>query len=170
MEYYSEAIKAHYLDASALVKLVADDRNEEPGRKALREYYRQHAGFLATSHCVSEALNVLKVKHMYRHELSQEEYVDTIKRFITRVIGGKLEIDELPILSPKLLREAEILITKHGLDFIDCAQIVTVKHGRFSVLVGDSKSVLITADQKLARVARKEGVRVWECTSEAPPN
>ena len=169
MEYYSEAVKAHYLDASALVKLVADDRNEAPGREELRKYYRQHSGFLATSYCVSEALNVLKVKHMYRHELTKQEYLDTIKRFITGVIGGKLEIDELPILSPKLLQEAEILITKHTVDFIDCAQIVTVKHGRFSVLAGDSKSVLITADKELARVARQEGVRVWECTSEVPP-
>jgi len=169
LEYFSETIKAHYLDASALVKLVADDQKEEPGRKTLREYYRQHTGFLATSHCVSETLNVLKVKHMYRHELSQADYLDTISRFIKGIIGGKLQIDELPILSPKLLQEAEILISKYGLDFVDCAQIVTVKHGRFSVLVGDSKSVLITADKELAKVAKKEGVRVWECTTEVPP-
>jgi len=29
MDYY--AIKVHYFDASAIVKLVADDPNEEPG-------------------------------------------------------------------------------------------------------------------------------------------
>jgi hypothetical protein len=34
--YY--AIKVHYFDASALVKLVANDPDEEPGRSVLRKY------------------------------------------------------------------------------------------------------------------------------------
>jgi hypothetical protein len=33
MDYY--AVKVHYFDASALVKLVADDPDEEPGREIL---------------------------------------------------------------------------------------------------------------------------------------
>ena len=31
MDYY--AIRVHYVDASALVKLIADDPDEEPGRE-----------------------------------------------------------------------------------------------------------------------------------------
>jgi rRNA-processing protein FCF1 len=41
--------------------------------------------------------------------------------------------------------------------------------GQFKVLVGESQSILITADRELAKAARAEGVRVWECTSEAAP-
>jgi len=45
--------KMHHLDASALVKLVADDPDEEPGRAVLRQYYRDHPNRRATSYCVT---------------------------------------------------------------------------------------------------------------------
>jgi hypothetical protein len=52
------SVKAHYLDASALVKLVADDSDEEPGRDVLRKYYHEHSNRYATSYCITEALFV----------------------------------------------------------------------------------------------------------------
>ena len=75
----------------------------------------------------------------------------------------------MPILSPKLLTEADRLIKQYNLDFTDCIQIVTVLHGQYSILIGDSQSILITADRDLAKAARSEGARVWECTSEPWP-
>ena len=57
----------------------------------------------------------------------------------------------------------------HGLDFIDSIQIVTLLKGTYSGLVGTSQSLFITADRALAVAARKEGARVWDCTSEAAP-
>jgi predicted nucleic acid-binding protein len=158
MEGY--AVKAHYLDASALVKLVADDPDDEPGRTVIREYYQKHSSFMTTSHCVSEALSIFKVKFLYRKQIAQDDYVSCIRTFVKNIVGGKLEVDEMPILSPKLLSEAEVLIKKHNLDFIDCVQVVTILHGKYSVLSGDSKSVLITADKGLAKAARAEGARV----------
>lgn len=164
-----EAVKVHYLDASALVKLVADDEDDEPGRDALREYYRNDTNFMTTSHCLCEAFSIFKVKYLYRNKINQEEYLRYIKAFITNVVGGKLEIDDIPILSPKLLSEAENLIKKYNLDFIDSVQIVTILHGKYSVLCADSKSILITADGDLAKAARAEGARVWNCKSERSP-
>jgi hypothetical protein len=38
MEYYAR--KVHYFDASALVKLVADDRDEEPADRGLAKAAR----------------------------------------------------------------------------------------------------------------------------------
>ena len=166
MEY---SVKAHYLDASALVKLVADDPDDEPGRDAIRKYYQQHTSMLTTSYCLSEALSIFKVKFLYRKRITQADYLRYVQTFIRTVVGVKLQIDEMSILSPKLLTEAVRLIKQYSLDFIDCVQIVTILHGQYSVLVRDSKSILITADRELAKAGRSEGARVWECTSEPWP-
>ena len=166
MESYS--IKSHYLDASALVKLVADDPDDEPGRTAVRKYYETHTCMKTTSHCLSEALSVFKSKFL-RRRISRDDYIRYVDMFITKTVGWKLEIEEIPILSPKLLEESAILIRKYDLDFVDCVQIVTILHGKDKIFVNDSKSVLITADRDLAKAARAEGARVWECTSELPP-
>jgi hypothetical protein len=83
MDYY--AVKVHYFDASALVKLVADDADEEPGRKVLREYHRQHAhpGY-TTSFCVAEAFGAFKLKFL-RKRISEEQYIKCIRSFILTV-------------------------------------------------------------------------------------
>jgi predicted nucleic acid-binding protein len=166
MEYYS--IKVHYFDASALVKLVADDADEEPGRNVLRKYHNEHAhpGY-TTSFCIAEAFGAFKLKFL-RKKISEKEYVSYVRNFI-RVTGNTFQIDEVPILEPIVISEAERLIAKHKIDFVDCFQIVTIMQGRFRIFVGDSQSILITADRELASAARSEGARVWECTSEPAP-
>jgi len=163
--------KAHYLDASALVKLVADDPAEEPGRVALRKYYYEQPSRYATSYSVTEALSAFKRKFM-RKEIGEDEYIKYVKDFISVVIGGSLRIDEVDVLKPSVMREAERLIKKHKkhkIDFLDCFQIVTILRGKFHVLSSESKSILITADRDLANAARAEGARVWECTTEPAP-
>jgi predicted nucleic acid-binding protein len=166
MDAYS--CKAHYLDASALVKLVADDAAEEPGRDALRKYYHSHASRYATSYSITEALSAFKRKFLHG-EIDQAAYIRYVRDFINGVRGSNLEIDEVDILEPIVMNEAERLIQKHDIDFLDCFQIVTILHGKYRVLCADSKSILITADKRLAKAARAEGARVWECTSEPPP-
>jgi predicted nucleic acid-binding protein len=162
---------AHYLDASALVKLVADDPDEEPGREVLRDYFGKQAKMLATSYCVAEAFSVFKLKFV-RGKINSQQYVAYLREFVRRIIGGNLEIDEISVLSPVVLRKAERLIAKYQkeTDFIDCLQIVTVLHGQYCHLGPNSKSVLITADGALAEIARNEGVTVWLCTSEPSPD
>jgi predicted nucleic acid-binding protein len=167
MEYYS--IKVHYFDASALVKLVADDADEELGRDVLRKYHHDHANpKYATSFCIAEAFGAFKLKFL-RKKISEKEYVSYLRNFI-RVTGNTFQIDEVPILEPIVISEAERLIAKYKIDFVDCFQIVTVLRGKFRIFNGPSQSILITADRELSRVARAESARVWECTSEPAPS
>jgi predicted nucleic acid-binding protein len=161
-------VGAFYLDASALVKLVANDLCEEKGRTAIREFFWGHANMYATSYCVAETFGALKRKFV-RKEISKDEYIKCVRDFIQTVLGAHLQEDEMPILSPSVLRLAERLIDKHEIDFIDCFQIATMLSGRFSMFDRESKSVLITADDELAKVARAEGAIVWICTTELPP-
>ena len=174
------AVKVCYLDASALVKLAADDPDEEPGRTAVREYYYAHANMMATPYCVTEALSAFKRKSLSKI-ITRDEYRRDVKTFVHTIIGGNLEIEEPQFLkwignhpnqilsTLRLLREAETLLNKHDLDFIDCVQIANILHGKDSLSFGASQSILITADKALAKAARAEGARGWECTSEPPP-
>ena len=166
-----------YLFASALVKLVADDQDEEPGRAAVRKYFDSHTNKKAVPYCVAEALSVFKRKFLSK-KISREEYKNYVRAFVRTI--GYLEIEEpqfseymglgsrtLP--THKLLHEAEKLLNKHNLDFIDCVQIANILHGRYSPFCGDSQSILITADEDLAKVAKAEGAKVWDCINEPPP-
>jgi predicted nucleic acid-binding protein len=160
----------HYLDASALVKLVADDDGEEPGRDVLRKYYWEHTAHMyATSYCITEAFSAFKRKFL-REQISEDQYIKYIQTFIRQFLGANLRQDDVPILSQVVFSEAERLIKKYKIDFLDCFQIVTILHGQFRVLGPNSKSILITADARLANAARSEGARVWECRSEPAPD
>jgi predicted nucleic acid-binding protein len=117
---------------------------------------------------VTEAFSAFKLKFR-RGKITEDQYIKYVKNFIHDVIGANLQIDEVPILTPLVFREAERLIQRHKIDFIDCFQIVTILHGQFRFLCLDSKSILITADQALAKAARAEGARVWEVTTEPAP-
>jgi predicted nucleic acid-binding protein len=167
----TDLIRVLYLDASALVKLVADDVDELPGRDAVRAYYWSHAAHVySTSYSITEALSAFKFKYV-RGLIVRDVYKHYIREFLKLTIGSNLRIDEVHILSPVVRDEFERLIDTYDIDFLDCFQLVTIMHGRYRVLVGGSKSLLITADKKLAEAARKENVDAWYCVDEpAPPN
>ena len=160
------AVANYYLDASALVKLVADDVDEGPGRVELRRRFHGEQLSYSTSYCIAEALSAFKVKWL-RGRITQSQYHRDVREFFRLVVSG-LTVDEVP-LSAQVLNEAERLMAAHSIDFVDAIQVVTVVRGRFAGLVGGSQTVLITADRELARAARAEGCRVWECTTEAAP-
>jgi predicted nucleic acid-binding protein len=162
--------KPHYFDASALVKLVADDFDELLGRDALRKYYWQHtASVYSTSYCIAETFSAFKRK-LARGLITQSRYCEYLHDFRIKILGCNLRQDEMPILSPVVAAETDRLIRTYNLDFIDSFQIVTLRHGRYRVLGPNSRSILITADRALAKAARAEGAKVWECTSEPAPN
>lgn len=143
-------------------------RTRSPGGNILRKCYREHSNRYATSYCVMEVFSVFKRK-LARKRITESQYIKYLRDFIQTVIGANLLIDEVPILTPGVFSEAERMIKSYKIDFIDCFQIVTILHGRFHVFGPNSKSVLITADRKLAEAARTEGARVWECTTEPTP-
>lgn len=157
--------KTHYLDASALIKLLIDIPEENVGREALRAYFYGNANFHMTSLCFAEAFGVLKVKYFNLKKINEEEYLTAIEK----LIWGRTQIDDVPIKSYDILQEAKRLISNHNLDLSDAMQIVTIMRGTYSFLARGSKSILITADAKLAKAARAEGVRVWNCYTESNP-
>jgi predicted nucleic acid-binding protein len=161
--------RIHYLDASALVKLVADDPDEAPGRDIFRKYYWEHpASLYATSFCFAEALSAFKGRYL-RKKITEGQYIEYVLAFVRQTRGANLRIDdEISILAPVVATEVKRLIRAHKIDFIDCLQIVTIMHGQFKMIAAHSK-ILITADRGLAKAARSEGARVWECTSEPAP-
>ena len=162
------AVKVHYLDASAIVKLFADDGDELPGREALRQYYFDHASMFTHQFCLAEALSAFKRK-LSRKIFTEDKYLHCLSEFFRLGIGLKLQVDDIGMLSPILRSETERLIKGYGIDFIDAVQILILLRGTYPHFCGDSQSILITADRKLAEAARCEHARVWECTTEPPP-
>jgi predicted nucleic acid-binding protein len=166
-------VRCHYMDASALVKLIADDDSEKDGREALRDYYwKNTANMYATSHSVTEALSIFKGKYK-RGIIQRHEYTRYVDKFLLRTIGANLRVQDdqerLPILSPTVRDEAKKLIENYDIDFFDAFQLVVIKRGQFQHMVGGSQTLLITADRDLARAARAEKLSAWCCLDEASP-
>ena len=160
------AVKVQYWDASALVRLVSEDSAERPGRVELRDFFFGRGMHHSTSSCLAEALGVFKRKWLVDEAYTQSQYVNTVKEFY-RLVVSAIAVEDVPV-SVQVLTEAERLMNQYRLDFIDSIQIVTIREGRYSVLIGDSKSLFITADRRLARAAKAEGVRTWHVTKKRP--
>jgi predicted nucleic acid-binding protein len=158
--------KASYLDASAAVKLVISER----GSKHLHAYFADHSFFI-TGFCLFEALGVLKRK-MLNEEISRKQYFAACYMLIAYLRTNRIRIDDEPSLnSIETFIHAEKFAKDYDLDLSDALQLLGVKHGKFCKLAAESKTVLITSDRSLAKAARTEGLRVWNCeTDSEPPN
>jgi predicted nucleic acid-binding protein len=158
-----------FYDASALVKLVADDEDEKPGQQALRDDYWSHtASVYATPYCIAEAFKVFERKRD-RERVTQAQYLRYLRDFRVKFLGLNLRQEAISILPSIVTTETERLDTTYKIGFVDCFQIATLRHGRFRVLGPNSQAILITADRGLAKAARAEGAKVWECTREPAP-
>jgi predicted nucleic acid-binding protein len=140
----------------------------EVGSDIVRKYVAGGGPFYITSICVAETLSVLKVKYLYRKELTQEQYFAAAYTFFS-FLRDSLHVEDVSLENHHVFFEAEELAKRHGLDIVDALQLFTLKHGRFSKFVGPSKSLLITADEALANAARTEGLEVWNCIHETAP-
>lgn len=161
-----KCIRINYLDASAIVKLLI----KEEGSEALRSYYGRDIGFLfhATSLCFAEALAVLKVKHFYRKEISEDEYLAACDQlFAWAGDDTELELEDVEIKDRLVFTEAERLVKKYKIDVSDAFQIVSVKKNPL-VRYGNDL-MLITGDKDLAKAALQEKIGVWNCVTEPEP-
>ena len=157
-------VRAHYLDASALVKLVVD----EPDSRAVRDFFQANTNFHTTSLCLGEALGVLKGKWS-RSEISSDAYYAGTRRLIIDAWGKRIALDNVELLEPMMHPQVEAMAKKYGLDLSDALQLVTILKGRFSTLGPNSSSALITADKGLAKAAEAEKIRVWNCSAGPVP-
>jgi predicted nucleic acid-binding protein len=154
-------VRYRYWDASAAVKLVASELKSD----VARAYFESGGPFYITHHCAVEVLSVLKSKHFFRKELSQEEHSHACHSFLAH-LRGRLKLYGPEINDASTFWDAEELGRRHALDFIDALQLVTVKTLSGT---GPSAPLLITADEKLAAAARLEKLEVWDIVREPVP-
>jgi len=157
--------RADFFDASALVKVFSD----EPKSIAVREYWQSRATKYTTPFCFYEAMNVLKSKWRYKGQITLQNYLEAAFQLTAWYGASSSRITDLDFTNPLTFSETRALAERSGLDLSDAFQIMSVKQGYFSVLVNDSATVLVTADNALGVVARQEGLRVWNVNLEPPP-
>jgi predicted nucleic acid-binding protein len=149
-----------WLDASALLKLVLAER----GSEELQRVVQQAGCVYTTTFCFGEAFGILKVRRFgKRQRISQEVYIRATNYLRSCIKSNCIKFEEASILNPTVFFEAASLSDRYGVDLSDALQVVTIKR---SMVVG---ATLITADNDLADAAGAEGVSVWNCEKEAPP-
>lgn len=181
-------IRTHLLDASVLVKLVVDEEKSA----CVRKYYHSQSIFWTTSVCFAEALGALKRKWSNKPKqtgckmigwfqlpqkinicaknvISTEEYYRASEELTSLLRNNSIVLEEVLFTDTNIYNETEILSRKYKLDIIDAFQLVTLLRGFPSRMEGDSETIFITADRKLAKAAKLEGLRVWYCMKESSP-
>jgi predicted nucleic acid-binding protein len=161
----SQATRASCFDASALLKRYV----EEEGSEAVRTYWAREPTKFTTSLCFHETLTLLKVSHFYRKQLDRRQYRRATLDLCAWYDTVSKDIPELSFLSPTMFIAALRVSERHDLDLSDAFQIVSLKEGFFSVLSGESQTILVTGDEALAEAARGEGLRVWNVLREPAP-
>ncbi len=163
------SVKVKYLDTSAIVKLFLD----ETGSDYLRAYYNSHVNFCCAEMTFYEAMNVLKSRLFKGNK--KEQYFDNIREL--RIMGwgwfsgkGKLEIETVQLNNVDVFTTVYDYAMKYDIDIADAIQIYAVLKGKYSVLTGDSLTVLITADDKLEKAATDNKIRVWNCRKQNKPD
>jgi predicted nucleic acid-binding protein len=153
----SIAVKVKYFDTSAIVKLFL---NEE-GSKRLRDYYNNHTSFCCTEMTFYEAMGALK-KKLFKGK-TKNRYFKSIEELALIGWGGKLEIEKVKMNDFSVFKEVHDIAVKYNIDVADAIQIFAILKGRYSVLTGNSKTVLITADGNLEKACQDLKIRVWNC-------
>jgi predicted nucleic acid-binding protein len=163
----TDYFKANYLDASAAVKLVL--REPGSGSDNLRHYFHLRGGFHITTLCFAETLAVFKRKWM-DEEIPERQYHFCCYLLVAYCSHpARIHLEETGIENRATFHNALQIAGKYKLDLSDALQLLTVKDGKFRYLVGESKTVLITADGGLEEAAKAEGLRVWNCEKESLP-
>lgn len=158
--------RANCFDASALLKVFT----RESGSDLVRDYFNNRSPTkYTTPFCFYETLNVLKVKCLYRDEITKTEYTEAAFRLVAWFGASTRYAKDIDLQDPAIFFRVCELAERHSLDLSDAFQILSVKEGYFSHLINDSQTILVTADGALAKAARIEGVRSWYCLGEPEP-
>ena len=163
----SDAVTAMLLDASVLVAIYSD----EPRSEIVRQRCETIPLRYTTPFCYFEAMNILKSKWKFKGKLDQISYRKACTS-LTAWFGGVTRagwIQDKDFLEPVHFQRVRALVDRTSLDFADAFQIDSVKAGYFSILSAESRAILATTDAELARIARTEGIRVWNIELEDTP-
>lgn len=158
--------RANCFDASALIKVYAN----EPDCQIVRDYFFNHSPTkYTTTFCYYETLSVLKVKWLYRKELTKDDYTKASFALTAWFRASTRYARDLDFTDYQVFENILDIAKRNNLDLSDAFQIVSVKNGHFSHLVNDSQTILVTADENLAKAARNEGVKAWYLLGEPEP-
>jgi len=157
--------RANCFDASALVKVFV----EEVGSNIVREYFNHRSPTkYTTPFCFYETLSALKLKWL-RGQLTKEQYTEASFRLVAWFGSSTRYARDIDLAEPAVFFRVRDIAERYGIDLSDAFQVISVKEGYFSHLINESRTVLVTADKRLAEVARGEGVRSWYCIEEPEP-
>jgi predicted nucleic acid-binding protein len=159
----SSAVRCVLFDASALVKLHID----EDGSDTVRAVFNAEPTKYTTPFCFYETLSVFQLKWK-KGTITLEKYLDAAWRLTAWYGAATRRIDDLDFSGHGVFSEAKRIVEKTSLDLSDAFQLLSIKQGYFSPLCGDSATILITADEELAKAARSEGIRALYVMDKTP--
>jgi predicted nucleic acid-binding protein len=157
------SISVKYLDTCAIVKLFV----KEEGCDRFREYFYHSTNFCMTLMTFYESLNVIKRKLFSTKTLV--EYSKVLEELTILGWGGRIELEDIKIYDIDVFKKIIIYSSKFGIDIGDSVQLYAILNGKYSYLVNDSSSVLITADENLSKGAKENKIRVWNILKEDKP-
>lgn len=157
----STPVRANCFDASALVKVWVD----EPDCGPARHYFNtQSPTKYTTPFCYFETLSAMKLKWLRGH-ISRDVYLKASFDITVWFQASSRKIKDIDFTSPPIFLRAKEIVERYEIDLSDAFQILSVKEGYFSPLVNDSQTLLVTADENLAKAAQAEGLKAWYCLS-----
>jgi predicted nucleic acid-binding protein len=161
----SIALHATCFDASALVKRYVD----EAGSQELRRYWATQATRYTTPFCFYETLSILKSCWRNRKTLAKEGYLKAAWDLHAWFRASQSDFEDIDFTSNDVFVDAKELAEGTDLDLSDAFQLLSLQAGYFSGLVGGSRTLLVTADEALAKAARQRKLPVWDCLREPMP-
>jgi hypothetical protein len=115
-----------------------------------------------------ETLGVLK-RHKLQGKLTKDAYLRAATDLVAWFRASHSRIEDLDFTDIEVFRDAKELAVDSELDLSDEFQLLSLQAGFFAALVGGSATLLVTADEALAKAARNRRLPVWDCQREAMP-
>jgi predicted nucleic acid-binding protein len=143
-----------YFDASALVKVFI----EEDYSRVVSEAFYSEPTRCTTIFCYYETLSAFKRKWL-KKEITQEQYADASFKLTAWFSHFVRRTPDLDFTDSSVFKEVTDIAQRNSLDLSDAFQILSVKRGRYSGLILESRTILATADEDLAKAACSEGIK-----------
>jgi len=151
-------VKLAYLDSSSIVKRYIEEKGSQVVDAVYEKAEAAKLRFAFSIWNAGEVVGVLD-RYLSGRLLSEEAFKTTLSDFLSESIKmarlGSLQI--LPITT-KSLTESWLLILKHHLYVADALQVSTSKEA--------GCNLILSADDKLIQIAKKEGIDAINIESE----
>lgn len=97
--------------------------------------------------------------------ITREGYLNASFALTVWFQASARKVKDIDLSHPPTFLRAKELVERYEVDLSDAFQLLSLKEGYFSSLANDSKTLLVTADEKLANAAIAEGLNAWYCMS-----